>query len=395
MTSIDHAPIDPARSDPNRARDLRPLDAIRGVAALLVVIFHHEMQSQFSYFSDATLFGASLRTLFKHGYLAVDMFLVLSGYILARKYGDLRLDDRFTWRAYADFLAKRFARVYPLYVFMTLVVLVVWQFEPSHNVLHWPPEMFERPWGTILSNLLLVQAWGLAPSLDAPAWTLSAECLGYLAFPLLTAWLLAGGRFVFIVNFALVMGLITVLWWSTLDQDKTYDLHDYDDPRTILRAFAGFALGILAWRFEALELIGRMPQRLRIILPSAGVVFVVAAMASPGREWLIMLSFAVLLVALSTAGQRTQHILNTPILFTAGYLSYAVYLIHDQMHPFRRLLEQLLAPIVTATPAHIAAGLLTIAASYTLAAVAYAWLEKPARAMVMALWYARRLVQPA
>jgi peptidoglycan/LPS O-acetylase OafA/YrhL len=70
-------------------RELRPLDAVRGIAAFLVFVFHMENPTHYSYFSDASVLGESLRGFVRHGYLWVDMFLVLSGFILASKYHGL------------------------------------------------------------------------------------------------------------------------------------------------------------------------------------------------------------------------------------------------------------------------------------------------------------------
>ena len=360
---------------------LRPLDAIRGIAAFLVIVFHFEMQGD--YIPGASLFGASLRTFVQHGYLAVDMFLVLSGYILARKYGGMRLGDH---RAYLDFLFKRLARVYPLYIVMTGCVLAWWALDPAAA----PPDIIQDPARAILPNLVLVQHWGLSFSIVSPSWSLSAECLVYLAFPLLMAWLMAGGRRALAVNAVLVTVVIGLLMASTEAGERVFDLHGSNDPRSLLRIAAGFCLGALAWRFEALGGVRGLPRMVRAGLAPVAALVVVAAMASPGAVPLIVLSFPLLLVALSGSGKVTQRVLTGPVLSAAGSLSYGVYLIHNELHPMRTMLDQVISGWSGPAAGHYAALLLTLVACYGLAALAYRLIEQPARTGLLSMQRARR-----
>src|SRR3954467_3074959 len=80
-------------------------EGLRGVSALLVVLYHLRLiQSDF-------ILG---------GYLSVDVFFVLSGYIMMLNYGGRIVDGR----AALDFLGKRIARLYPLFLFTTFTVLL-------------------------------------------------------------------------------------------------------------------------------------------------------------------------------------------------------------------------------------------------------------------------------
>lgn len=95
--------------------EIKALTGLRGVAAIYVVAYHmtgHWKQPPW------------LTTFIKHGYLSVDLFFILSGFVMALTYGGLFI-DRFRWSDYRRFLLVRLARVYPLYLLMTLITLIL------------------------------------------------------------------------------------------------------------------------------------------------------------------------------------------------------------------------------------------------------------------------------
>ena len=95
--------------------EIRPLTGLRGIAGCWELVFHlHEEQGLRGYA------GAIL----KHGYLAVDIFFVLSGFVMALSYRHL-FEAGFSVRSFAGFLIRRLARVWPLYAAATLAYLAV------------------------------------------------------------------------------------------------------------------------------------------------------------------------------------------------------------------------------------------------------------------------------
>ena len=173
---------------------------------------------------------------------------------------------------------------------------------------------------------------GPLPQPERPSWTLSAECLAYLLFPAFAATLLTGTRRTLLIAVAttaaiiITLDLVQIPGWTT-----DYDFHDSYDPRTLIRTFAGFALGMLTWRFEQLQIAPRLTSHWSAA-PITALIFIYL-MATPGHQWAIVLAMAPLLATLAQASGRTLRLLNTPILYQAGALSFAVYLIHDQLHP--------------------------------------------------------------
>jgi len=134
--------------------EINALTGLRGVAALCVVLYHWKDGAE-------RLFMRGPRLTFEaHGYLSVDLFFVLSGFVMALNY-DGMFARRITRVNYTKFLGKRFARIYPMYLFC--LVLIV-----AFNVGKAPatPRL-------LVANLLMVQNWGHWSSLNAPSWSIS------------------------------------------------------------------------------------------------------------------------------------------------------------------------------------------------------------------------------
>jgi len=157
---------------------LNRLTGIRAVAAVFVVFFH---------FGDSfvTIFPwfGFLRPLYKSGDMGVDLFFLLSGFILSLNYLDKFRE--FSKRNYFQFLGARLARIYPVHLF-TLLLLTVFVLSARHldlktNVAHYSGF-------TWVTNVFLIQVWpGFNRGLtwNFPSWSISAEWFAYLLFPFL------------------------------------------------------------------------------------------------------------------------------------------------------------------------------------------------------------------
>ena len=149
--------------------NLRQLTSFRMIAAVWVVAFH--------YWID--LFGAEPSGLVAKGYLGVEAFFVLSGFILCHvylgDYGEGRL-------GYGRFLWARVARIYPTHLFTLIAVGVMGL---AAAAMGRPSQHGVLDWRSLPANLTLTHAWGLAPSAawNHPSWSISAEWAAYLAFP--------------------------------------------------------------------------------------------------------------------------------------------------------------------------------------------------------------------
>lgn len=127
------------------------LTAMRGVAALLVAFFHLRGGVVGVPLFDLYIFSFRFGN---RGYLWVDFFFILSGFILAYRYGNAcrRLDAR----VYRHFIWQRFARIWPLQVVTMGAALL-------YIALKHGPDSLSL--STIIANLLLVHGWGITSSL--------------------------------------------------------------------------------------------------------------------------------------------------------------------------------------------------------------------------------------
>jgi peptidoglycan/LPS O-acetylase OafA/YrhL len=157
---------------------LKRLTGVRAVAAIFVVFFH---------FSDdfESLFHPLrwLHSVSRSGDVGVDLFFILSGFILSLNYLDKF--ESISTREYVDFLRARLARVYPVHLF-TLLLLGAFVVGAHHYGMHVEAQNHTR--FTFFTNVFLVQVWpffyhGL--SWNDPSWSISAEWFVYLLFPLL------------------------------------------------------------------------------------------------------------------------------------------------------------------------------------------------------------------
>jgi peptidoglycan/LPS O-acetylase OafA/YrhL len=197
---------------------LATLDAMRGVAALAVVQFHFEI-----------VFRPQDRIAF--GYLAVDLFFVLSGFVLAHSYGARLLAGM----SRAEFLLRRVVRLAPLYLAALLGGMVVVQHTPlANSTPAWAP-LFEI---FMLPPLPLVADMPIVPAL-MPGWSLFFEL--YVANLLFTLRALRTSR----LGLGLVVGasaallVVAILAYGTLDIGSLGRNVWGGFPRVCLSFFAG------------------------------------------------------------------------------------------------------------------------------------------------------------
>ncbi len=219
--------------------ELRALTGIRGVAACFVVAYH--------YFLSMAATGP-VKVVLGHGYIAVDLFFVLSGFVMARTYAPAFREWR-GLRPYAAFLVKRLGRTYPLYITVLCLTGALLRTERSpYTGLEWA------------SNAAMVQAWGLADSIVSPSWSISTELFAYIIFPLLTSVFLFGQWWRTVlassVAFAILVfvatrpnealnQLVSDAWPG---RNGPLDVYGAGTAYLVLRCLAGFSLGLLCNR---------------------------------------------------------------------------------------------------------------------------------------------------
>ena len=338
--------------------NLRGLTGARGIAAWFVVLYHLRFSLGVS---------PSMMDVLAKGYLAVDFFFVLSGFVIWLSYVD-RIRTR-RWAAVPDFLLRRIARIWPLHLAMLAfaVALAGLLFVTGR------PADPRFDFADLPAHIFLVQNWRGYGSLDwnDPAWSISCELFAYLLFPLLAlsidwrrlpTWAIIGATSLVIAVLASIMALRGL---TTLGQ--------FIPQFGLLRCTAEFTCGTAV---AALWLRCREAPRLPIIL--ASVVAIIAFATFVSGAVVEMASIPATFVALVLALALTANVPGNPLagraLVYLGDISFATYLSHSLLWKAYKLVfvrDVSAVPI----PTMIAFLLLVLAASVFL----YHLVERPAQ----------------
>jgi peptidoglycan/LPS O-acetylase OafA/YrhL len=204
-----------AAESAERRPDVPALTGLRFLAAFSVLLAHGLAATVAV---NAPPQGAAYWLMAASGF-GMTLFFVLSGFVIHYNYARLVTDGRL--RGIAAFLWARFARLYPLFLLMMLVYVLVSQ----RHVAYWTgrPEEISAIFQALPYFLLSIQSWIYklidgGALIDAirggspPTWSISTEWFFYFAYPGI-AWLILRARAPAVI--LLVVGLWCVLWTSS------------------------------------------------------------------------------------------------------------------------------------------------------------------------------------
>lgn len=287
------------------------LDSLRGVCACMVVLQHFETQGQIS-----------ALPLVRHGFLFVDFFFVLSGFVIGSGYGDRLAEGLPVGR----FMRLRLGRIYPLHFAVLMAYLA---FEVAF-ALFMPGLAERRPFEgdyspvTLLYGLSLVQIF-LGPEAtpwNGPSWSIAAEMWTYLIFALLLRH-----AFRLTVPVCLLVALVAPVVLAGLTDRNIAVIHE----GALLRCMFGFALGILGWRLSDAAARISVPARGDTLLELAVVAAIVGLVSVAGAGPLSLAApFLFLLAVLVFARERgaASGLLRRAPFILVGTLSYSIYMVH-------------------------------------------------------------------
>jgi len=337
------------------------IDALRGIASLLVSLFFHIHYVIGSY-RTGPLDGLPFFTwLHDYGYTMVDLFFLVSGYIFSHVYlAEGRLQQGVGFRS---FMVARIARLYPLHLVTLCVTAIILCFglPPTWTGVLADPYHF-------LLNLLFLQESGLNAgySFNYPSWSLSVEMFCYVAFILAA---LRGPK----VLRAAAFGMVTVApVLATLDLPML--VH-------VARGFFGFFAGHLLWSHRA-KFDGISTLRLSLL---AGLAFMLPPppLLNAGIYYAATLWPLLLVLSLRSTA------LSGPLFRWLGDRSYSIYMIHAPV--FAALSLFWLDGLPVPRSAWPLACTVSAVCVLGLAHLSYRFLEEPARRRIRA-WGERRLV---
>ncbi|PAM94974.1 acyltransferase [Flavobacterium sp. IR1] len=155
------------------------LDGLRGVAAILVVAFH---------VFETFALGNRFEQIINHGYLAVDFFFLLSGFVVAYAY-----DDRWVKMTQWEFYKRRLIRLQPMVIMGMIIGAALFYFQASDTVF---PQIAGTPIWKVIVVMLIgftliplppsadIRGWGEMHSLNGPAWSLFFEYIANILYAL-------------------------------------------------------------------------------------------------------------------------------------------------------------------------------------------------------------------
>ena len=359
----------------SRPAEIKALSGARAFPPLILVLYHfcegHGYRGNFVF--DAIV---------AKGYLWVEFFFVLSGFILIHVYGRAppprgeveKSEGFFGWGAapsvraspppealrastspqgggfrYFAFLRARLARLYPLHLFMLFVILALviglraLAHAGGYVSIYDAPYHPMNTWPSFIANLFLVQAWNILPYLtwNGASWFVSVEFLLCLLFPL----------YLFLSRGGAIRGAILIavggLALNYLARNSGHGL-DLTFHNGIFRGMAGFAIGVglsMIYRAAMARGWGELPDGLFSFAQAAALLLLLDAIyrsqwAHKPADIYVALAMAGLIFTLAFDRGFAARALGTGPVLKLGEWSYAIYMGQTAWLQFVRYLEQ-------------------------------------------------------
>lgn len=276
------------------------LDSLRGLVAVVIMIFH---MGDFGWIAGWTPF--------RSGWMLVEFFFILSGFVIAMSYG-ARLAHGYPR---GRFLLIRLGRVYPLHI-VTVALFVLLELLVFRPVLH---EV--HPWSVLPRAVFLLDAFRMTTGdFYAPvSWAVAVELVLYV----LAAVLFGRGRWALAIAVVVAGASAWALW-------SGFNVPGFG--RLLQRGLLGFPIGVACfWLHQRLR--GFEPGALVLTLAEVAlIVALVWVLGQPGKSnaWLIGfdLLFAAMVLVFARDGGMVSRALAWRPLVWLGQMSFALYMVH-------------------------------------------------------------------
>lgn len=303
-------------AQPKGRQDYLPaLTGLRFVLAAWVML-HHICGPNMILGAWASSLAPIPATLVSGGYLAVQTFFVLSGFVLAKTYAKTRWDGPQLWR----YAAARIARIYPVYLASLAIISPF-----IYSAMLKPGRSAGEKGGLLINYGFVLQGWtgSLGVGWNTPAWSLSCEFFFYLCFPLLILGLRRAGRR--LVGLTLLASLIVpvLLAHSSIPWEWKPIHH-----------LADFAAGMAAARlFDFLKpSMGKRGYFLYLPAILAGAVLIINPRIMDGTYGDLNTGLrplnVIALAGFALSGGALARLLSTPTAEYLGKISYSMYIVH-------------------------------------------------------------------
>jgi peptidoglycan/LPS O-acetylase OafA/YrhL len=353
------------------------LDALRGLAAIGVAVHHYR------FYFDAGPEWPILEPAYNGARFFVELFFVLSGYLLPQVYSHIG--------NYGELVVRRFARLFPLQ-WLTLLMVAAAQY--LYSQIWGQPFIYTLNDGyNFLLNVLLLQQTGLQDgfSFNGPSWSISVEWIVNLVF----FGFLLRPRLLLPCSFLLAVASVVLLAMSQPQIVVLKTSFGFLDTG-LLRCGYGFFIGVMAAGLGSRLSGSRGGWLWDVLALAAGCLFLVFLASenlntAKSSQILVVGFLLPLLVMACAKAPRVGRVLSIRPLTWLGDISYAVYLLHFPIQVVIFAFRQYL-PV----PLNSGEGLLAFVALVMMAAhLVFKYFEKPAQTFIRARLGRRTARHPA
>lgn len=294
------------------AHRFKAIDGLRGLAALLVVIFHLQVYSHFA-----------ITDWFRNIMSLMDFFFVLSGFVMSATFYRRIRDGR----QVAGYVIRRFGRIWPLHMAVLSVFVALELARLLVGGSYLESEVFTGPKSPemLAANVLMIHALGVSPTptWNYPAWSISVEFAAYLAF--IPFALLRISRPGLLATGLAVAAAAMVYRFAP-------DYMNADVGFGVFRCMAGFFLGFCVWRVYARFIEGRKASFLlwsliECLMMAAVWLYIDRIHEGPWTMLAPFLYAGFVFTFIVEAGFVSRLVAWKPFLYL-GTWSYSVYMIH-------------------------------------------------------------------
>ena len=337
--------------------DYRPdIDGLRAIAVLAVLIYHAGFHWQ----------GAKLLA---GGYLGVDIFFVISGYLIC---GILIRELHAEQFSFAAFYARRARRILPALFLVMLCSAIVAPFLLSHEAYKELSSSIAAA-GAFVSNFFfwLQDSYTAEPSLRKPllhTWSLAIEEQFYLLFPLILwlVWKKAAGKYTLILALVAISSFLYAEWGSYYFPSANF----YLLPSRIWELMVGAILAVMHSQGRFKQASGLISW-LGLALVISSLVMLDDTTRHPSLWTLLPVVGTALLIMNAPTSTALNKLLSSKLMVGIGLLSYSLYLWHQPVFAFAR--------VYTGSELTVWHKFSLIALVFILAGVSWRWVETPFR----------------
>lgn len=316
-------------SDSNSSARLTPLDGLRGLASLIIVILHYRnLNDKWNEtIINTNPFWDQLILVYKFGWLGVEFFFVLSGFIFFWKYGEMISDKAISL---SNFAILRLTRLYPLHL-ATLILTAFLQY------LVWAKSSITFIYGNndvyhlILQLTFLNYGWvEVGHSFNAPAWSIALEMGMYFLF-----YAACFGR----KNRPLIALGLMMLFLHVNIRGPIANFPMLNEPFTRV-GYCFFMGGLLHYLYSRVKNAGKIMEYFGLASLIGTVIILyciqqyvigtltMAALIGPRFNNVITLGVFPMLITCGLFWSPASKLLSTKPLRALGDISYSMYLIH-------------------------------------------------------------------